>query len=184
MFKINISEKSGKTFKLESEAEALVGKSLHEKISGNEIMPELQGYEFEISGASDKAGFTAHEDVEGVGLKRLLLSYGKAMKNRPKREGKKKRSKNRPKGLRLRKTVRGKVISPDIVQINLKITKDGPKKLSEVFPNQNKTPEPEPKPEAQEQKAIESQTPVETTETPKEETEKPEEKPAETAPAQ
>ena len=47
-----------------------------------------------------------------------------------------------PGGLRLRKTVRGKVISPLIVQINLKLIKEGSKKLSEIFPDQNKTEAP------------------------------------------
>lgn len=132
-FKINISEKSGKTYKIESEAPGLIGKSMHDKIDGKDISPDLQGYELEITGASDKSGFTAMKNVEGIGLKKLLLVYGKGMKKRPKREGKIKRSKNKLKGLRLRKTVRGKVISPEIVQINLKITKEGGKKLEEIF---------------------------------------------------
>ncbi len=133
MFKINISEKSGKTYKLETEAESLIDKSLNDKINGKEISPDLEGYEFEITGASDNAGFTAMENVEGVGLKKLLLTYGKAMKQRPKKEGKKKRSNKRPKGLRLRKTVRGKVISPAIIQINMKVIKTGSKKLEDLF---------------------------------------------------
>ncbi|MFZ1971143.1 MAG: S6e family ribosomal protein [Candidatus Nanoarchaeia archaeon] len=145
VFKINLSEKSGKTFKIESESEQLVGKSLHDKIEGNEISPELNGYEFEIAGASDSAGFPSRENVEGVGLKKVLLRFGKDMKKRPKKEGKRKRSKNRPKGLRLRKTVRGQTISPAMIQINLKTIKEGSKKLSEIFPEQNKAKE-EPKP--------------------------------------
>jgi len=40
--------------------------------------------------------------------------------------------------LRLRKTVRGKIISNAISQINLKVVKQGSKKLSEIFPEQNK----------------------------------------------
>ena len=149
-FKLNISEKSGKTFKLELENEFLLDKKLHDKIPGNEIRGDFEGYEFEITGASDKAGFTALKEVEGIGLKRVLLTYGKAMKRRPKKEGKKKRSKNRPKGLRLRKTVRGNTISPEIVQINLKVLSVGTKKLSEVFPEQNKSLEIEkPKEEAE-----------------------------------
>ena len=40
-FKINISEKSGKTYKLESESEELIGKELHDKISGRELNPEI-----------------------------------------------------------------------------------------------------------------------------------------------
>ena len=141
MFKINISEKSGKTYKLESEAEELVGKALHDKIQGKEILPGLEGYELEITGASDKAGFTAMENVEGIGLKKVLLTYGKAMHKRPRREGKKKPSNPTPKGLRMRKTVRGRIISTEIIQINLKILKEGAKKLSEIFPEQNKKEE-------------------------------------------
>lgn len=140
-FKINISEKSGKTYKIELESEEIIGKALGDKIDGNIILPDLSGYEFEIKGASDKSGFTAHEKVDGIGLKKLLLSYEKGMKKRPRKEGKKKRSTLKPKGLRLRKTVRGKIISPVITQINLKVLKEGGKKLFEVFPDQNKTKE-------------------------------------------
>ena len=141
-FKINIGTKSGKTYKLETEAKSLEGKELHQKISGKELdlnpeLKALEDYEFEIAGASDKAGFTALESVPGTGLKGVLLSYEKGMKKRSKREGKKKRSSYNPKGLRLRKTVRGKVISPNIVQINLKIIKEGKKPLEEIFPEQN-----------------------------------------------
>ncbi len=136
VFKVNIGEKTGKTYKLELEGEALVGKELHDKIDGKLISPDLEGYEFEISGTSDKSGFTSMKEVEGIGLKKMFLNYGKAFKTRPKHEGKKKRSDTTPKGLKLRKTVRGKVISEDITQVNLKIVKEGAKKLSEVFPDQ------------------------------------------------
>ncbi|MDP3992200.1 MAG: S6e family ribosomal protein, partial [Nanoarchaeota archaeon] len=111
VFKINISEKSGKTYKLELETEEIMGKELNDKIEGKSLLPELDGYEFEITGTSDKAGFTSHKDVLGIGLKRLLLTYGKAMHKRPRREGKKKVSNPKPRGLRLRRTVRGRVIS-------------------------------------------------------------------------
>jgi len=147
MFKINIGTKEGKTYKLETESETLLEKSLHDKIQGKDISPDLEGYEFEITGASDIAGFPALENIEGIRRKKVLLSYGKGMKKRPRREGKKKHSTTKPKGLRLRKTVCGRVISPEIVQINLKILKEGNKKLSEVFPEQNKSKEAEPKPE-------------------------------------
>ena len=140
-FKINIAEKNGKTFHLETESEELMEKELHDKIDGKDISSELVGYEFEITGASDSSGFTAMENVEGTGLKKVLLSYGKGMHKRPRREGKKPVSNFKPKGLRMRKTVRGKVISPSIIQINLKIIKEGGKKLSEIFPEQNQPKE-------------------------------------------
>ena len=96
-FKINISNKQGKTYKLELESEELVGKELHDKIQGKEILADLEGYEFEITGTSDKAGFTSMKNVEGVGLKKILLTYGKAMKKKPR--GEKKKS-SKPAGLR------------------------------------------------------------------------------------
>ena len=135
--KINMSAKDGKTFYVESDGQSLVGKELNDKVEGVEVSADLDGYEFEITGASDFAGFTAMKEVEGVGLKKVLLKYGKGMKRRPKKEGKKKVSNPKPGGLRLRKTVRGKLISPAIKQINLKILKEGNKKLSEIFPEQN-----------------------------------------------
>ncbi len=140
-FKINISEKSGKTYKVEAEAGNLIGKSLKEKVSGEEISGDLAGYEFEITGASDKAGFSSLENAEGTNLRRVLLTYGTGMKKRSRKEGKKKRSNMRPRGLRLRKTIRGKVISEEMMQINLKVLKEGNKKLSEIFPEQNQPKE-------------------------------------------
>ncbi len=141
MFKINISEKSGKTYKLEKEIPFLLEKELGNKIDGKEIMSELNGYEFEIRGTSDKSGFTSMKEVEGIGLKKLLLKYGKGMKRKPKLEGKKEISNHRPKGLRLRKTVRGRIISEATSQINFSILKAGSKTLQEIFPEQNKKKE-------------------------------------------
>lgn len=135
-FKINVSEKSGKTYKFELESEDILGKELHETFQGQELLPALEGYELEITGMSDKAGFTAMKDVQGVGLKKVLLTYGKGMHKRPRREGKKKQSNANPKGLRLRKTVRGSVLSPAIVQINLKVVKEGKTPLAQVFEGQ------------------------------------------------
>jgi len=126
-FKINISEK-GKAWKVESESEDLFGKSVRETIQGKEIKPELDGYELEITGGSDIAGFPLYEKVEGLGLKRVLFKKGWGMKDSRK-------------GLRLRKTVRGKQISSSTSQINMKVVKAGSKPLAEIFPEQNKAKE-------------------------------------------
>lgn len=140
VFKINIGEKSGKTYKFETESETLIDKELHDKISGKDLREDLKGYEFEITGASDKSGFTSLESVPGVGLKKVLLSYEKGMHKRPRKEGKKKLSNKNPRGLRLRKTVRGRVISPEISQINLKILKEGKKSLKDIFETKEEQP--------------------------------------------
>jgi len=132
-FKINIGTKDGKTYKLESEAESLVGKSLNDKVEGKDVSEDLEGYEFEITGASDSSGFTALKSVQGRGKKRVLLTYGKALKKRPRKEGKKKHSNMKPKGLRMRKTVRGQIITGDFSQINLKPVKEGKKSLKDIF---------------------------------------------------
>ena len=126
-FKLIISDK-GKAWKLETDSEYLIGKSVGETISGKEIKPELDGYELEITGGSDMAGFPHSKNVEGLALKKLLLKKGWGMHD------------NRE-GLRLRKTVRGKVLSASTSQINLKVAKVGSKGLMEVFPDQNKPKE-------------------------------------------
>ena len=129
VFKINVSH-NGKTFKVESENEDLVGYSIGEKIDGKEISADLEDYEIEITGTSDKAGFTGMLNIDGPNLHRALLGYGKGMHKKPK--GEKKKNK-RPNGLRLRKTVRGKEISLETVQINTKVLKEGSKKFEALF---------------------------------------------------
>ena len=137
-FKLNISEKN-KAWKLETESELLIGKKIGEKVKGEEISSNLAGYELEITGTSDKAGFPGFKEVDGPGLTRKLLGYGKGMHKRPK--GLSKTPGRKPRGLRLRKTVRGNTISTDIIQINMKVIKQGSKKLKEIFPEQNKPKE-------------------------------------------
>ncbi len=180
MFKINIADKSGKTYKLELETEEFHDKSLHDKIDGKILLPDLEGYEFEIAGTSDKSGFTSMKGVPGIGLKKVLLTYGKAMKKRPKHEGKNKRSNPTPRGLRLRKTVRGEAISDEITQINLKVIKEGAKKLSDVFASGEKKEE-VPKESAPQEKPVEKpvEQPKETPQTEVKQEPKSEEKPVE-----
>jgi len=137
-FKVNIGVKEGKTFHLESEAEALIGKKIGEVVSGEDITESLKGYEFEIMGTSDKAGFPGMKEIEGSALKKFLLTYGLGMKKKARKEGKKKRGNLKPKGLRLKKSIRGNTISKDTIQINLKVLKQGSKKLMEIFPEQLK----------------------------------------------
>ena len=132
VFKINVSHK-GKTFKAETENEGLIGISIGEKIAGEEFSADLSGYELEITGTSDKAGFPGFVNQTGSTLKRVLLGYGKGMWKMPKGL-RKKTTIRRPKGLRLRKTVRGKEVSADTVQINTKVIKEGSKKFHDLFP--------------------------------------------------
>jgi small subunit ribosomal protein S6e len=115
VFKINISHK-GKTYKTETENESLVGKKIGETIKGDDVSSDLKGYELEITGTSDNAGKAGFKGLEGTGYHRKLLKFGPGMKNRTK-------------GLRLRKTLRGEEISIKTSQINTKLKKEGPKKF-------------------------------------------------------
>ncbi len=126
-FKINISEK-GKTYKTEIQSESIMEKKVGDKIKGEEIMPELSGYELEITGASDIAGFPVKKDVEGMGLRRVLLTKGFGMKDNYD-------------GIRKRKSVRANTIDASIIQLNLNVLKQGSKKLDEIFPEQVKARE-------------------------------------------
>ncbi|MEI6849536.1 MAG: S6e family ribosomal protein [archaeon] len=122
-FKLNISDKE-KAWKLQTESEFLVGKSLGEVIDAKELSADLAGYELEITGASDLAGFPHSKNIAGIGLKKEILTKGWGMRDT--REG-----------IRLRKTMRGKILSLSTTQVNLKVVKSGAKKLAEIFPEQN-----------------------------------------------
>lgn len=115
----------GKAWRVEMpEADFLYGKNVGDMIHGKEIKHELDGYELEITGGSDSSGFPLNKDIEGVALKKLLLTKGFGMKDNYD-------------GIRRRKTFRGKTISDTIAQVNLKVLKHGHKKLEEVFGDQN-----------------------------------------------
>ena len=120
----------GKAWKLDVEGDVLSGKSIGDKINGGILKSELKDYEFEITGGSDIAGFPMFLGVEGTGLNKKLFTKGWGFTTRSKK-GK------LPRGIRKKKSIRGKTISEAIVQINMKVLKEGSKKLEEIFSEQN-----------------------------------------------
>lgn len=125
-FKVVISDPStGRAYqKVVSGANAnkLIGKEVGDVINGTivELPPD---YELQITGGSDKDGFPIRPDIPGPVRKRILLSGGVGY--RPKE-----------KGVRKKKMVRGRVITRDIVQINMKVVKHGKVPLEEYFKSQ------------------------------------------------
>ena len=117
-FKINVSH-NGKTYKLETENEILIGKKIGETIEGDEINENLKNYVLKITGTSDIAGMPGIIGLEGFNYHRKLLTYGKGMKDRRK-------------GIRLRKTLRGEEISNKTVQINTIVIKEGDNGFDEL----------------------------------------------------
>jgi small subunit ribosomal protein S6e len=112
--KIVMSTKDGKSYQTTVDADALAGKQVGEKIDGSSL--GFPGYEFEITGGSDSEGFPMRKDLPGTKRKRLLLSGGTGFVRKSK-------------GARRKKSVHGKKIDEDIVQVNLKVLKTGSKPL-------------------------------------------------------
>jgi len=123
-----IGTKSGKTYQLtltEEQARALVGLKIGDRFKGEIV--GLPGYEFEIRGGTDKDGFPMRGDLPGTRRERLLLASGPGY--RP-----------REKGVRRRKMIRGNTVELDIAQLNVKVVKEGKKKIEEFLqPQEEKT---------------------------------------------
>ena len=129
--KLTINDpKTGKSYKHLVDNSQLIGKKLKEKISGDSF--GLKGYELEITGGSDKAGFPMRFDLQGPQRKKILLTKGPGVKIKRK-------------GMRKRKMVAGNEISKDTVQVNLKILKIGTKKIEEILSKKEEAKEEIPK---------------------------------------
>ncbi|HIH01825.1 TPA: 30S ribosomal protein S6e [Thermoplasmata archaeon] len=104
-------------------ANSLIGKRIGDVIDG--IFVGLPGYKLTITGGSDKDGFPLRKDLPGPRRKKLLVS--KSIGFRAK-EG----------GLRRKKNFRGNTVSPDTVQVNLKVTQHGAKPVAELIKKEEK----------------------------------------------
>ena len=144
-FKLNIADaKTGKCTQktiADQSADKLIGLKIGAAVKGDDI--GLAGYEFQITGGSDKCGFPMRKGISGE-RKKILIKKGIGF-----RGGRK--------GMRRRKTVCGEAINDNISQINLKITKYGAKKLEAPKKEEGKEEKPkeEAKPEKKEEKSKE-----------------------------
>ena len=119
MFKLTINDvKAKKSYKKEVESDIFLNKKIGEKVSGDEF--GFKGYEFTITGGSDKQGFPMRGDVQGTGRKRPLVVSGIGVKNKVK-------------GMQQRKTMHGNTIDDSISQINLKVEKYGKETLPKLL---------------------------------------------------
>ena len=107
----------------------LIGKKIKDTVKGEII--DMAGYEFQITGGSDTAGFPMRSDVPGSARKKVLA--GKSVGVR----------KLRNKQDRIRKTVCGNTINERTAQINIKIIKMGPKDIFKEAPAEEKPKEEE-----------------------------------------
>jgi len=118
-FKVIISdpqEGNSKVVELEeARAATLIGRRIGEVIDGSIL--DLAGYKVQITGGADKDGFPMRPSVHGGVRRKIVLSGGVGFNPHDK-------------GVRKRKTIRGNVITEEIVQINMKIA-EKPKKTKE-----------------------------------------------------
>ena len=121
-FKLTINDvKDGKSYSKEvkeAEADAFKGGKIGNKVKGDSF--GFEGYEFEITGGSDNAGFPMRKDLNGQERKKILALNGEGITTKRK-------------GARIRKSVRGNTLSHVISQINLKVVNYGGKSIKDIL---------------------------------------------------
>jgi small subunit ribosomal protein S6e len=129
-FKIIVSDPETGTSKVvelaDTRASPLIGKKIGEVMDGAPV--DLPGHKIQVTGGSDKDGFPMRPSVHGGVRRRIVLSSGVGLN--PTNEG-----------MRRRKTIRGNVITDEIVQINMKIV-ERPKQAKEAKKQKEKKEEP------------------------------------------
>jgi len=130
-FKVIISDPENGTSKVveleEARALPLIGKKIGETLDGSIV--DLPGHKVQITGGSDKDGFPMRANVHGGVRRQVILSGGVGFN--PKHEGE-----------RIRKTVRGNVITEEVVQVNLKIVEKSKQQKEEKKAKEKKEKEP------------------------------------------
>ena len=105
-FKLVVSDNKGKSLSQELKdraANPLLGSKIGEIIDSSVI--SISGGKIKITGGSDKSGAPMRPDVHGGVKKYVLLSRGVGMKNNSE-------------GNRIRKLVRGNMVTEEIYQLN------------------------------------------------------------------
>ena len=129
-FKLVLSRKDGKSFQKvvkDDQANVFLKKSIKDKVDGKDL--GMDGYEFEVTGGSDKCGFPMRKGILQTRQKITLEgdTVGFSGKNR---------NKKGQSGLKRKRTICGERINSKIVQINLKVLKEGKEKLGEEAPKE------------------------------------------------
>jgi small subunit ribosomal protein S6e len=123
-FKVIVSDPLAGTSKVveldETRASPFIGRRLGETLDGSAV--DLPAHTVQILGGSDKDGVPMIGNVHGGVRRRVVLSGGAGFS--PKKKGE-----------RRRKTVRGNIITDEIVQLNMKIV-ERPAKPAEAKPEQ------------------------------------------------
>ena len=165
-FKIVVSTREGKSYQIEKDVPTFIGMKIGQTFDGSLI--GLNGYTLKITGGSDKEGFPMRRDLQGTQRKKILTIGGVGYKQKNK-------------GVKRRKSVRGNRISEEVVQVNVKIEEQdkGAKKIEELLGVEKKPESKEASKSEGEKSKKEPKEEPKPEEKPKEEEPKKEEKPAE-----
>jgi small subunit ribosomal protein S6e len=129
-FKVVVNDtKKGKSHQVQvsgHHANSLIGKKIGDEVDG--IFISLPGYKLQITGGTDKDGFSMRPDLPGTIRRRLLVSKSTGFNA----------GEN---GLRKKKSIRGNSIGQDIVQINMKVVKHGSRAIDQLIKPAEKTEE-------------------------------------------
>jgi small subunit ribosomal protein S6e len=121
-FAVVVSDpETGRSYQVEADdqdANRFLGREIGDEVDGAAV--DLDGYTVEVTGGSDQAGRPMREDVSGPGLRELLLDGGVGFD--PSRDGERKRV-----------TVRGREISDETVQVNVRIAERGDTPVDELL---------------------------------------------------
>lgn len=114
--------KSRKAYTKKIDSPALFsGRKIGEEVELGAI--GLDGYEAKITGGSDKQGFPMRPDLTGAARKTIWVTT------------------NLKKGEKRKIAKRGNTVSEEIEQLNIVVTKEGQKKLEEIFGTEKKVEE-------------------------------------------
>ena len=115
---LNIGTQDGEVHSIETDATNFVGKKIGESFNGELL--DLNGYELEITGGSDKSGFPMRASIEGSERRRVLIEEGSGIQEKED-------------GMKRRKSVRGNTVSTEIEQLNTKVVEEGSESLEELL---------------------------------------------------
>ena len=99
----------------------IIDKKIGDEIDGSIISDVFDGYKFKITGGFDKDGFAMKNGILAQGKKKVMLTKGCSLFRY-------RRGFHRS-GIRIRRLVRGCIISNDIKNLHLKIIKKGAKPI-------------------------------------------------------
>lgn len=80
----------------------------------------MPGYKLIITGGSDRDGFPMRPEIPGSRRRAILVTEGVGFHTKDR-------------GVRRRRSLRGNAISPETLQLNLKVVSRGPKPIEEAL---------------------------------------------------